>query len=540
MNSNANNIAKCNADSTVLTAVSFVLLLATIVFSYYLRKYGLNLADESYQALNSLDYKTSPLAPLTAIWDNLTNTICGYNLLNMRYITWTYNILAILLAGTFLYCKTKRKNLTIVTCAAIVLFSAIDEQFSLIGWDRQTTLLLTIITIQLLTLGKHKIITEILFLAVTSAILILCRAPNVAVMPVAAVVLLFQKRYPIKLRIMFAALYTATVIVIVYLAIIMMYGSISSYIGYIKSNIPSDHSFHTLFRCFLGNCYNASSTIYMTFLSCIISITFIRKTWAKIVFFIVAVLLIDHYNSISGTTVYWFAILFFAELSSVYSLWREKEYAAMGNVTLLIMLSFVPIAGSNVGFTKYFIFPAIPLLLALYPCKISSGYKLGLSTAIVPFVWSTLVGAYFHTFQDKGYPDLSVKMDIEPVSGIYTTPERAEYVNTIVQVAEEYAREDIIVIAPRFCRYFFEWKFAYKNDFLRHNWDENDFFNDEEYVKHIAEKIASQKGVSVLYIYRGEGAYFRKEQVFDTKMSQLLCNSLSLQYKNEYFAIFTK
>ena len=84
MNSNANNIAKCNADSTVLTAVSFVLLLATIVFSYYLRKYGLNLADESYQALNSLDYKTSPLAPLTAIWDHFTNALCGYNLLKMR------------------------------------------------------------------------------------------------------------------------------------------------------------------------------------------------------------------------------------------------------------------------------------------------------------------------------------------------------------------------------------------------------------------------------------------------------------------------
>ena len=212
----------------------------------------------------------------------------------------------------------------------------------------------------------------------------------------------------------------------------------------------------------------------------------------------------------------------------------------MGNVILLIMLSFIPIAGSNVGFTKYFIFPAVPILLALYPGKISSGYKLGLSAAIVPFVWSTLVGAYFHTFQDKGYPDLSVKMDIEPVSGIYTTPERAEYISTIVQKAEEYAGEDIIVIAPRFCRYFFEWKFAYKNEFLRHNWDENDFFNDEEYVKHIAEKIASKKGVSALYIYKGEGAYFRKEQVFDTKMSQLLSNSLSLQYKNEYFAIFTK
>ena len=68
----------------------------------------------------------------------------------------------------------------------------------------------------------------------------------------------------------------------------------------------------------------------------------------------------------------------------------------------------------------------------------------------------------------------------------------------------------------------------------------DDFFNDEEYVKHIAKKITSKKGVSALYIYKGEGAYFRKEQVFDTKMSQLLSDSLSLQYKNEYFAIFTK
>lgn len=540
MNRNVNNIAKCNAVSTFVTATLCVLLLASIVFSYYLRKYGLNLADESYQVLNSSDYLQSPLAPLTAYLDSITNKFCGYNLLKMRYIAWTYNILAILLAGAFLYCKTKRKNFTIVTCTAIVFLSAIDEQFTLIGWDRQTTLFLTIITLQLLSLGKHYAITEILFLALTSALLILCRVPNIAIIPIAIIVILFQKPYPLKLRITFSALYIVTTITIVFLTLTVMYGGISSYIGYFRANILSNHDFHTLFRCFLGNCYNASSTIYMTFLSCIISITFIRKTWAKIVFFIAAVLLIDHYNSISCTTVYWFAILFFAELSAVYSLWQRKEYAALMNVTLLIAISFVPIAGSNVGFTKYYIYPAVPLLLALYSPKINSGYKLGLSAAIVPFVWSTLVSACFHTFQDKGYPDLSIEMQTSPVSGIYTCSERAEYLNTIFQKTKDYSEKEIIVLAPRFCRYFFEWKYAYRNDYLRHNWDENDFFNDEKYVKYIANKIALQKNITVLYIYKGEGAYYRHEQVFDTKIARFLTNSLSLQFRNDYFAVFTK
>ena len=277
MNWNVNNIAKCNAVSTFVTATLCVLLLATIVFSYYLRKYGLNLADESYQVLNSSDYLQSPLAPLTAYLDSITNKFCGYNLLKMRYIAWTYNILAILLAGAFLYCKTKRKNFTIVTCAAIVFLSAIDEQFSLIGWDRQTTLFLTIITLQLLSLGKHHAITEILFLALTSALLILCRVPNIAIIPIAIIVILFQNPYPLKLRITFSTLYIATTITIVFLALTVMYGGISSYIGYFRANILSNHDFHTLFRCFLGNCYNASSTIYMTFLSCIISIIVFGK-----------------------------------------------------------------------------------------------------------------------------------------------------------------------------------------------------------------------------------------------------------------------
>ncbi len=55
--------------------------------------------------MNSMDYKNSPLAPLTAILDHFTNSLCGYDYLKMKYVAFGYNILAVFAGCVYFYTK---------------------------------------------------------------------------------------------------------------------------------------------------------------------------------------------------------------------------------------------------------------------------------------------------------------------------------------------------------------------------------------------------------------------------------------------------
>ena len=99
------------------TLLCFACLAAVIIFCFSLLKYSFYPVDEPYQIMNSMDYLNSPLAPLTAILDHFTNSLCGYEYLKMKYVAFGYNILAVFAGCIYFYTHTKKLNLSLLLCS---------------------------------------------------------------------------------------------------------------------------------------------------------------------------------------------------------------------------------------------------------------------------------------------------------------------------------------------------------------------------------------------------------------------------------------
>ena len=97
------DIRKSKSFQIFQTLLCFGILAAVLTFCFSLLKYSFYPVDEPYQIMNSMDYLNSPLAPLTAILDHFTNSLCGYDYLKMKYVAFGYNILAVFAGCLYFY-----------------------------------------------------------------------------------------------------------------------------------------------------------------------------------------------------------------------------------------------------------------------------------------------------------------------------------------------------------------------------------------------------------------------------------------------------
>ena len=79
------DIRKSKSFQIFQTLLCFGILAAVLTFCFSLLKYSFYPVDEPYQIMNSMDYLNSPLAPLTAILDHFTNSLCGYDMLSAKF-----------------------------------------------------------------------------------------------------------------------------------------------------------------------------------------------------------------------------------------------------------------------------------------------------------------------------------------------------------------------------------------------------------------------------------------------------------------------
>ena len=134
----------------IWTALCVLAFISSALIAGYMLRYFINYSDEPYQILNSLDYKNSPLAPLTAIMDSITNRLFDYQILKLRYVAFCYTMLSIMLSGWYFAKKTGKINISLILCSILTLLTIRNLNITLIGWDRQTMLFVTILVISTL------------------------------------------------------------------------------------------------------------------------------------------------------------------------------------------------------------------------------------------------------------------------------------------------------------------------------------------------------------------------------------------------------
>ncbi len=537
------NIHSSKTFRIVGTLLCFACLAAVIIFCFSLLKYSFYPVDEPYQIMNSMDYLNSPLAPLTAILDHFTNSLCGYDMLSAKYVGFIYTILTMAISCVYFYNRTKRLNISVILCATLILLTTWNFNASMyIGWDRQIMLFTTAVLLLFIKYVETQKISYLVATSFATCITALCRIPSISIIPILFTIILTNQSE--QNRIKHAFVYAISAIVFVFAFLMIMYGSIGNYAFYLKANMISNHGIYGL----IGNYF--VHLVATLFPICAVYCTYKVLTkmnghnCAAFLFAVFATIVFIYdmrINIIAQKSLRFInASIMLLEFVAIYKFYKESKIKELVIVIAIVLVSFTPILGSNTGLQKYLSYSVFPILLYLLKPLINKAFII---TSFIIIVSSLLIIAD-SVINISGNSRTNVtqrtyQLDFYPANGLYVNPECGCQINEIRQDLENFKDNKILVVGTYTDRYFFEWIYDCRNEYLRHDFENFNKFNEEKYIDYVADKIKDTKqDVAILYLYK---SYYWKEcrNTYESKMSQMLESELNLDVKKDKYAIFT-
>lgn len=540
------NIHSSKTFRIVETLLCFACLAAVIIFCFSLLKYSFYPVDEPYQIMNSMDYLNSPLAPLTAILDHFTNSLCGYEYLKMKYVAFGYNILAVFAGCIYFYTHTKKLNLSLLLCSFSTLLFLISDMYNWIGWDRQTVLFTTLCLVSFLYYLEKGNIWILAITAFFASVDCLCRIPNIAVFPIIACIILFKKNLSLKYRLRDIAIFLFISAGLILMFICAAYGSIGNYLLSVQKNlIPKHEAIYILFEYFLRFCSITLISLQL-FAIYLVSKKFCTKWYFTLLFAIIFSLILLYdirfrknqiFSPVEGLLI---SSIFCLFISGWYRNFKEKGSLSIVFITIFAF-ALLPTIGSNMALKKLLLIPFLPIIIFYSLPAINRWMKIVsviiVATFVLVPVFELKENEVIH--QTRNYTKRTAVFDFHPVQGVYANPKWASHVEEIRADLAEYKDSKVIVAGSYIDRFFFEWIYDCCNEYLRHDYMDYNRFNEEKYVDYISNKIKdSKQDVAVLYLYK---TYYWEEsnKPYESKMSQMLESELNLAVKKDRYAIFT-
>ena len=539
------DIRKSKSFQIFQTLLCFGILAAVLTFCFSLLKYSFYPVDEPYQIMNSMDYLNSPLAPLTAILDHFTNSLCGYDMLSAKYVGFLYMVLTIALSCTFFYNRTKRICISVLMCAILILLTTwYFNTAMLIGWDRQTMFFTTIVILLFIKYVETNKIAYLIATAFATCITTLCRIPSIAIIPILFIIILINKNLNIQTRIKHAFIYAISAIIFIFAFIIIMYGSIGNYACYIKANLISNHGIYGLtiyyFVHFVTTMFPLCA-VYCTYKVLTMIQHHIYAVFLFAVFAIIAFIYDMRINPISHNSLRLInATIMLLEFVAIYKFYKESKTKELIIILAVFFVSFTPLLGSNTGLQKFLSYSVFPIILCLLKpiinksFIITSGIIVVSSLSMISITMINGGGVVIRT----SITESTLEFDFHPIKGIRVNPEWGSTINKIRQDIEDFKDDKILVVGTYSDRYFLEWIYNSRNEYLSHDFENSNKFNEYQYVDYISNKIKdSKENITVLYLYE---KYFWEESnnPYESKMSQMLESNMDLAIKKDKYAIF--
>lgn len=184
-----------------------------------------------------------------------------------------------------------------------------------------------------------------------------------------------------------------------------------------------------------------------------------------------------------------------------YKAYKHQKKGTLFIALSIFLLSLVPTIGSNWGFVKLLVWPVIPVIYSNLSYDIPRALKI---FAIVYGVSLTAFSVYAYrrpTFGDINLNELTYKLDMGVLKGMYTSPERGTHIQQVYTKASSLISEGyhpIILKAGN--DYLWEYLFMEPNLLKRHSFDEWHAFNDKEYVNNIDEKAKKDSRSLIMYM----------------------------------------
>ena len=228
------------------------------------------------------------------------------------------------------------------------------------------------------------------------------------------------------------------------------------------------------------------------------------------------------------------------EFVAIYKFYKESKTKELIIILAVFFVSFTPLLGSNTGLQKFLSYSVFPIILCLLKpiinksFIITSGIIVVSSLSMISITMINGGGVVIRT----SITESTLEFDFHPIKGIRVNPEWGSTINKIRQDIEDFKDDKILVVGTYSDRYFLEWIYNSRNEYLRHDFENSNKFNEYQYVDYISNKIKdSKENITVLYLYE---KYFWEESnnPYESKMSQMLESNMDLAIKKDKYAIF--
>ncbi|MDE6498451.1 MAG: hypothetical protein K2L21_07310 [Muribaculaceae bacterium] len=415
---------------SVITAVIGILTAFTFI------RCGVDFMDEPYELMNAQHPLDSPLAPLPA-WIGHLQQCPLSSLISMRWNSFIITLASIAVAT--LLCRRRLisgdgADYAALSFGVATMLAAPYVGAWLYGWDIYSNASLSITMAWLCLLVRKPSCATAFIGGVLAAGAMLCRVPNVVLLPAVTAVAVYalpQRRWSA-----IVAVLTAFAVVVVGF-VLWAYGSVGHYLEAIAANSPGGHSIPTLIQnTFSGLVWFAPLLCSAICLFLLIRYAGMRYGFATWRFWSLGIAGAALLGLVFRLTVWKYTVVEqMAECIVIplllYPLFRRKGVDGTTKVLALAALwtGFCAVAGSNTGFIKFLSIGMFPIAVAI--SRPWQSRPLGIWLIMIVAVYCC-VGGYVRCVE--GYKDVGpacieerVMIAGHPMSGIGTTKQFADY-----------------------------------------------------------------------------------------------------------------
>lgn len=477
---------------------------------------GMNFFDEPFQIMNGYDAGHYPLAPLTSYLTFRLGNLFDWHLLDFRILSQFLNVLSILLGGFYFFKTTKSFRLFLVITSISLLCGTVFPNYnSLYGWDRWTTLFATLTIISVLGYISRYRFYLLVILGTLSSFLILFRLPNLTVVPICMLLIwLADKKHKCNIndRVRNISVYIGcTLSFLIILLIFLDYTPKEYYKTLIQQNRYEDHRILSMLRTYAFGCMRIGLFLILFYICYKImrffssrKRLFITLTGDITLIFLITVVLFyfktwDFVETLFFSIAIYFTIFIFIYKKSIFT---EKENIL--KLFAVFLLSCSTFIGSNNSVSKFLVWPAIPIILTFIPIQQTKSLKDYLVILIVPLLIYGILRLPYKSFHDAGLFNTSYKFTEGRIKGIRTTKENGMLIQNIIDDVHKLNNTPTnIVILRNDVNFFWEYFYHSKNKYLenRFNLEENQLYNDFEYINWVGNQIEQKNSIVLIYNY---------------------------------------
>lgn len=509
----------------VLTVLFGLLLALGIYNGYRVCAYGLGFADEPFHIINAMDPLNSPLTVLNGIIGGAFGNTFGWGLIGFRYFAWTLSLVAFLTCGLLFFWKTRDLLATFGITSIMVFFESLARLVpNLYGWDCMVLAIISLIACLSLYYVEKRSLGLLVFISALCGIATLVKVTNIALVVLLPMFFFMKNR-----RIWDVAIFVVINLAIFIGGLLLIFGSIESYIVFLRMNSNHDHGSTTallqymitsgwyvlpLATFYLAQCKLVRKFFHLTpLLLCgmTLALTFANIFTLKVECHIFQVHLL-----------YMVAGVAFA----VCAICISKSWI-IG--LFIFLISYFPALGSNTGTVKYGTVISIILSLAYIVNKnnIRTTAILAIVFA-VSFSYLRINDTKYTTFQDSGMPSLTARVNHDRLTGILTTKAHADKIEQAVSLVDG---QKTFIVGDSITKYLYEYLFESINPYLRQGFGKKDNFAKQWYVDSICGNISrADKGMQYLYLSTDT----------TTAMYTALDSLLTEKARGDYAIIFVK